>query len=90
MNLRCISTTKDVTANQMYLQCDRCLRASITCQPDPMHLCKRCHYNKQGCSLMPVNKKTGKTDQWLRYSTSVSVSSRGRSSKLLDTRSQRN
>ena len=46
----------------MYLQCDRCLKAGVTCVPDPMRLCKRCHYNKQGCSLMPVNKKTGKTD----------------------------
>src|ERR1700744_514442 len=64
-NLRCISTTKHVAANQMYLQCDRCLRAGVTCQPDPMRPCKRCHYNKQGCSLMPVNKKTGKTDRRL-------------------------
>ena len=46
----------------MYLQCDRCLKAGVTCVPDPMHPCQHCHYNKQGCSLMPVNKKTGKTD----------------------------
>ena len=47
----------------MYLQCDRCLKAGVTCVPDPMRSCQRCHYNKQGCSLMLVNKKTGKTDQ---------------------------
>jgi hypothetical protein len=42
---------------------DRCLRAGITCEPDPMCPCKCCHWNKQGCSLMPVNRNTGKTDQ---------------------------
>ena len=46
----------------MYLQCDRCLKAGVTCVPDPMCPCQRCHYNKQGCSLMPINKKTGKID----------------------------
>jgi hypothetical protein len=63
INLKCVSAVKRVAANQMYSQCDRCLKVGVACEPDPLHPCRRCQYNKQGCSLMPVNKITGKTER---------------------------
>ncbi|KAN0128171.1 hypothetical protein V8E53_014023 [Lactarius tabidus] len=54
---------KGSEAGRYKFECDRCLRTGVACEPDPTHLCKRCQHNKKGCSLMPVNRNTGKTDQ---------------------------
>jgi len=43
--------------------CDRCKQADMFCRVNPEGPCYRCKSTKQGCSLMPVNPKTGKTDR---------------------------
>ncbi|KAI9428847.1 hypothetical protein H4582DRAFT_2090828 [Lactarius indigo] len=43
--------------------CERCIKANVHCEPQPTAPCLRCQSSKVGCSLMPPNSKTGKTDQ---------------------------
>jgi len=41
----------------------RCIKSGVYCQVDPKGACRRCKSYKMGCSLMPVNPSTGKTDR---------------------------
>ncbi|KAI9438338.1 hypothetical protein H4582DRAFT_2076934 [Lactarius indigo] len=43
--------------------CERCIKANVHCEPQPTAPCLRCQSSKVGCSLMPPNSKTGKTDR---------------------------
>jgi hypothetical protein len=42
-------------------QCNRCLKAGVVCETDPLHPFCHCAKKKLGCSLMLLNEKTGKT-----------------------------
>ncbi|KAI9443799.1 hypothetical protein H4582DRAFT_2071255 [Lactarius indigo] len=43
--------------------CKRCIKANVHCEPQPTAPCLRCQSSKVGCSLMPPNSKTGKTNR---------------------------
>ena len=47
----------------MRWQCTRCEEAGEFCEVNPVGVCQRCKTRKHGCSLMPDNPTTGKTDR---------------------------
>jgi len=47
----------------MRWQCTRCEEAGEVCKVNPVGVCQRCKSRKLGCSLMPDNPATGKTDR---------------------------
>src|SRR6202012_4689339 len=59
----CNISFNNFTADQQGQQCKRCLKAEVICKADLLHPCKCCWERKMGCSLMPPNLKTSKTDK---------------------------
>ncbi|KAI9443045.1 hypothetical protein H4582DRAFT_2054140 [Lactarius indigo] len=57
------SEDDDDDDDEYEFSCERCIKANVHCEPQPTAPCLRCQSSKVGCSLMPPNSKTGKTDR---------------------------
>ncbi|KAI9433739.1 hypothetical protein H4582DRAFT_2060744 [Lactarius indigo] len=55
--------SEDEDEDEYEFSCERCIKANVHCEPQPTAPCLRCQSSKVGCSLMPPNSKTGKTDR---------------------------